>query len=67
MIWTDDPERDAAMYDMERQKELDRLPKCDICGEPIQGEVLFDLDGTLVCEECLNNEYRKPVDDYIED
>lgn len=67
MIWTDDPERDAAMYDMERQKELDKLPKCDICGEPIQDEFLYDLDGTLVCEECLNNEYRKPVDDYIED
>ena len=67
MIWTDNPKRDAAMYDMERQKELDKLPKCDICGEPIQDEDLYDLDGTLVCEECLNREYKKPVDDYIED
>jgi formylmethanofuran dehydrogenase subunit E len=66
MIWTDDPERDAAMYDMERQRELDSLPKCDICGEPITDDFLYDIDGTLVCEKCLNEEYRKPVDNYIE-
>lgn len=66
MCWTDDPVRDAMNYDMERQKELDSLPKCDICGQPIQGEDLYDLDGTLVCEECLNSEYRKSVDDYIQ-
>lgn len=66
MFYTDDPVRDAMNYDMERQKELDSLPKCDICGEPIQDEDLYDLEGTLVCEECLNREYKKPVDDYIE-
>ena len=66
-IMSGDPLRDADMYDMERQKELDKLPKCDICGEPIQDDFLYDLDGTLVCDECLKTEYRKPVDDYIED
>lgn len=66
MLYTDNPVRDAMNYDMERQKELDSLPKCDICGQPIQDEDLYDLDGTLVCEECLNREYKKPVDDYIE-
>ena len=66
MFYSCDPERDAALYDAERQKEIDKLPKCDVCGNPIQDEDLYDLDGTLVCEECLNAEYRKSVDDYIE-
>ena len=63
---TDDPIRDAAAYDIERQRELDRLPTCDICGEPIQDEFLYDINGVLHCEDCVKSEYLKPVDDYIE-
>ena len=63
---TDDPVRDAAAYDMERQKELDKLPTCDICGEPITGDFLYDIDGVLYCEDCLNSEFQRNVDDYIE-
>lgn len=67
MVWSDDPMRDADRYEAERQEEEDKLPICDVCGEPIQDEWVFELDdGTLVCGECLNREYRKPVEDYIE-
>lgn len=66
MCYSGDPIADFNRYDYERQKEIDSLPVCDICGEPIQDDYLFDLDGTLVCEECLKDNYRKPVEDYIE-
>lgn len=65
MCYTDNPIADYARYDYERQKEIDSLPVCEICGEPIQDDYLFDLEGALVCEECLKSEYRKPVENYI--
>lgn len=55
-----------ARYEAEQQRELDKLPKCDCCGETITDDFLFDIDGTLYCEDCLNDSFRKPADDYIE-
>ena len=54
------------MYDRERQAELDKLPNCDYCNQPIQDEHLYDFDGDLVCEECLKDYFRKNVEDYME-
>ena len=53
-------------YEARRQRELDRFPKCDCCGEPITDDFLYDFDGDLWHESCLNDNNRKPVDDYIE-
>lgn len=36
MSWTDDPVADFDRYDAEQQ--LDSLPVCECCGEPIQQE-----------------------------
>ena len=56
-----------AEHDAEEARALAKLPKCDICGEPIQDEHFYDIDGTYFCEECLNEEYRRKTDDYLED
>lgn len=53
-------------YEAEQQRQLDRLPKCEYCGETITDDFLYDLNGDIMCEKCLNDNYRKPVDDYIE-
>lgn len=58
-IRTDNPIRDFERYDAEQQRKLDRLPKCDRCKDPIQGEDCYDFDGVIICSDCL--------DDYIED
>lgn len=63
---TDDPIADFLAHDAEQQSKLDRLPKCDICGEPILDEYFYNIDGTYICEECLKSEYRKCTDDYME-
>ena len=34
-MWTDDPVHDAAMRDLEMEREAEEYPVCDICGEPI--------------------------------
>lgn len=43
------------------------LPICANCRETINGEFLYEFDGELFCEDCFNDEFRKPVDNYIKD
>lgn len=67
MIYSNNPLADFDRWEREQEEEEEKLPVCDICGEPIQGDYLYDLDGELVCEECLINNFRHPVEDYIDD
>lgn len=66
MYYTYDPVADFNRYDADRQRELDRLPICAECGHPITDEHLFEINGVLICEECLNDNYRKNTEDFIE-
>ena len=66
MYLTDDPLRDFDRWEAEQRREEERLPKCDFCGEPINNDFLYDLDGSLACEECLVQNFRKRTEDYME-
>ena len=59
MFRTDDPIRDYDRFIAECEKELEHLPKCDICDCPIVDDYAYDLDGTLVCQECLDMHYKR--------
>ena len=52
-------------HDAEQQRKLERLPKCDYCDNPIIEEFYYDLDGDIVCEDCLDRFFKKAVDDYV--
>lgn len=65
MSYTGDPLRDFERRDREQTRALNRLPKCRYCGEPIQGDFVFVFDDKCICEECLNEEHRFYVEDYI--
>lgn len=65
MFYSDDPIRDFERHDSGQARELKRLPICAECGEPIQDEHCFEINDELICEECLNQNHRKYVDDYI--
>lgn len=65
MFRTDDPIADFARHEAEQASQLERLPVCDYCNEPIQDDVYFDMDGCLLCEECLNKYHKKNTYDYI--
>lgn len=62
---TDDPVADQMRYDAEQQKELEKCPKCSICCEYIQDDYLYEINDELICEECINDNFRKNVEDYI--
>ena len=46
----------------ERQQEiqLELLPECERCGDPIQ-EHIFDIYGDIYCEECAHKLFRREV------
>jgi formylmethanofuran dehydrogenase subunit E len=67
MCYTDDPVADFERHDAEQQEKLDKLPKCADCGQPIQDDYLYDLNGDLFCKKCMTANFRRPVDDYIEE
>lgn len=65
MYRTDDPISDFHRYDAEQQEQLDRLPKCIYCHEPIQDDYLFNVDGELYCEDCMEDLFKRPVENYM--
>lgn len=65
-MFTDDPLADFNRYDAEQQKMLDKLPRCSECDHPIQDEYCYEINGELICDECMFQNHRKAVDDYAE-
>ena len=63
MFYTDDPIKDAERYDTYQQKKLEQLPACADCGEHIQTEEAYYIDGVLICEDCIDS-YRVKVEAY---
>lgn len=53
--YSDDPVRD---YDRKANDEdawLRSLPVCEHCGEPIQDEEYFEINGAYVHDDCLRD------------
>lgn len=65
MFYTDDPVADYERYSTYQEKELEKLPKCSECGEPIQSEEYFEFDDEIICPDCLTYNHRKWVDDIV--
>lgn len=63
MHYSDDPIRDAELTQLDQERWLESLPVCDECGEHIQSEDLYELDGLLFCESCMEG-HRRSTEDY---
>lgn len=59
---TDDPVADFDRYDAWCQKELDKLPKCADCEDPIQDDHYYVINDKPICPDCLESGYRKEND-----
>lgn len=59
MFFTDDPIADYERYcrkEQEWEAQLrELLPRCYECGEPIEDEECYNIDGEPICEECITN------------
>lgn len=65
-IRTDDPVKDEMRYTEEKDNLLAKCPVCDYCNEHIQDEYLYEINDELICEECIKDNFRKNVEDYIQ-
>lgn len=63
---TDDPVADFALWDAEQQRQAQRLPECANCGEPIMADYFYEIEGVNVCPDCMDSDYRRNTDDYME-
>ena len=53
-------------YDAEQQRQLEKLPVCEQCGQTIQDDYYFVINDEVICTECLVRDFRKNTEDYIE-
>lgn len=60
MYYTDDPIADFDRWDTDQHKQLEQLPVCEDCGEHIQDETAFYINGEWICEDCMDS-YRREV------
>ena len=54
----------ARWHEEEEAKAEAKLPVCEDCGEIIYDEYYYDVDGDILCEECLKDRYRHYTEDY---
>ena len=61
MFYSDDPAADADRYYAHLEKELENLPHCTICGEPIQDDYAYEFGEELWCEACVESMRKRIV------
>jgi formylmethanofuran dehydrogenase subunit E len=66
-IITDDPLRDFDRYDALMADKEAKLPHCEKCGDPINDDIYFEIDGEILCENCMCDIYARSTEDYISD
>lgn len=48
-----------AKRDAELEDALSSLPMCVHCEEHIQDDYYYEIDGEVLCERCMNEQYRR--------
>ena len=59
MYFTSDPVADAERYIREQEKNNERLPECECCGERIVTDYAYKIFDCWVCEDCVINARRE--------
>lgn len=55
---SDNPSLDFDRWDAHQERQLARLPICDHCGEHIQAEHYFVIHEEIICESCLDRQFK---------
>lgn len=46
-------------YDIQSEAALEKLPKCDCCGEAIQTDEHWEIFGSVYCCECAEEKFKR--------
>ena len=52
-------------HEREQAKKLNELPVCSNCGEPIQDETAYYINGEWICNDCMENCFAVRVEEFI--
>ena len=52
-------------HEAEQQAQLDKLPKCYECGEAIQDEHCYEINGEYICNHCMEENHRVHTEDIL--
>jgi formylmethanofuran dehydrogenase subunit E len=66
-MYTDDPIADFDRHDAEQTRQLNRLPECAECGQKIQDEICYEINGELICPDCLEMYFKRWTEDFIDE
>jgi formylmethanofuran dehydrogenase subunit E len=55
MYRTDDPIADFHRHDAEQYKSLESSECCDKCGDVIQDDHYYNIDGQIYCPSCIDD------------
>lgn len=66
MYYTDNPTMDALRYMQKQEEQLEKLPICECCGEPIQQEEAIYYNDQWCCEDCEDEFWRSIREDFLE-
>ena len=51
-------------HEAKQDKWLEQLPECEHCGKTIQDDFYYEINDAVLCEDCLNDNYRKRTEDF---
>lgn len=60
--YTDDPVADFGAWDEEQTRKEAKLPVCDYCNEAIQDDYYYYINGEIICEKCLDDNFKRDVE-----
>lgn len=66
MMFTDNPVRDFHAYDSEQERQLEKLPICEKCKNPIQQEKAVYYNDQWICENCESEFWEDIREDFLE-
>ena len=66
MFYSDDPVRDAERHLEDQDRQAEKLPVCSDCGGPIYDDHYYLINDEVICQSCLDDNYRKRTEDYVE-
>lgn len=58
-----EPFEDLAQREIDQEAWLNGLPRCSICGQPIQDEYYYEMGDELICESCMDD--YKVANEYL--
>ena len=66
MFYSDDPIRDFERHDAQQEKQLEKLPRCNYCNNPVQDDFLYLINDEIICPDCMHDNFRKETEDFYE-